>query len=127
MTAAEIAAIKADMEAGTPGPWYYRPHKFDDWGTVRGDIDSSGWMPFICQAHDPMADESGFDEHRKAGADPWAANARRIARVPAMEAEILRGIEVKSQLLALANELSWSFKTRDIAGRIVAALASDAP
>ena len=81
----QFAAMLADRDAGTQGPWIYRPDQYDDWGVVKVD----GCV--ICQARDPeRLDSTTLAQHRKNGTDPWEANARRIARVPDMEAEIIR-------------------------------------
>jgi hypothetical protein len=84
MTPEQIAMMVADREAGTPGPWLYRPDQYDDWGVVK-----SGCF-VLCQVRDPLAlDKDILSEHRVSGTDPWTANARRIARVPEMEAVII--------------------------------------
>jgi hypothetical protein len=72
------------MSAHTPGPWEYRPHEFDDWGTVK-----SGRF-VICQARDRrcITDEA-LASHRKAGTDPWESNARLISAAP----ELLEALE----------------------------------
>lgn len=63
----------------TPGPWEYRPHEFDDWGVVKAEKFT------ICQARDPRyMNEDILSQHRKAGTDPWEANARAIASLPAL-------------------------------------------
>ncbi|MFN3169266.1 MAG: hypothetical protein ACE37E_01075 [Hyphomicrobiales bacterium] len=62
---------------GTPGPWLYRPFEFDDWGTVRAGKEH------ICQArYSGAMDQELLAQHRKAGTDPWEANARLIAAAP---------------------------------------------
>jgi|GEM_PF-1223333 len=61
----------------TPGPWFYRPDQYTDWGEVY-----AGQFR-ICQARDPLA--MGHDIlklHRQAGTDPWEPNARLIAAAP---------------------------------------------
>ena len=68
--------------AHTPGPWAYRPQKYDDWGYVRGAQRDDGFYPFICQAKDSRATEADENEARKNGTDPWEANARLIAAAP---------------------------------------------
>ncbi len=61
----------------TPGPWAYRPHEFDDWGVVKTDKFT------ICQARDQnQLDDDILNQHRRAGTDPWEANARLIAAAP---------------------------------------------
>lgn len=83
-------AIEALLKDVLPGPWAYRPQKFDDWGYVRAPDVGDGWMPFICQAKSPST-EGEEDEARRNGTDPWGANARFIAAsrelVPALRAE----------------------------------------
>lgn len=80
----DIEQLRADMEAGTGGPWHYRPQAFDDWGYVRGPDRGDGWGPFICQAKAPTSEEFE-NECRRTGQDPWGPNARRIARLPDLE------------------------------------------
>lgn len=64
----------------TPGPWAYRPDKYDDWGTVKG---GDGFV--ICQARDyRFSDDDHLSECRRNGVDPWEANARLIAAAPDM-------------------------------------------
>lgn len=65
-------------EAFTPGPWQYRPDKYDDWGVVKAPE-----RFVICQARDRNAmDDDCLNQHRRAGSDPWEANARLIAAAP---------------------------------------------
>lgn len=79
-----LDAIHRSRQSGTPGPWRYRPHEYTDWGEVY-----SGSFR-LCQVRDPQAmGENLLRLHRKAETDPWEVNARRIARVPEMEARIL--------------------------------------
>jgi hypothetical protein len=66
----------------TPGPWHYRPQKFDDWGYVRASAEADGFHPFICQAKDVRTTDDDEKEARKNGTDPWAANAHLIAAAP---------------------------------------------
>ena len=74
----------ADREAGTPGPWAYRPDKYDDWGVVKAG------RFVLCRVRDPEAlSEAVLSAHRDKGTDPWEANARRIARLPDLEAAYL--------------------------------------
>ncbi len=69
----------------TAGPWLYRPDEYDDWGVVRTSPDAEGRKWIICQARDPAVhDEADLNAHRRAGTDPWEANARLIASAPCL-------------------------------------------
>lgn len=72
------------MSDFTPGPWLYRPHETDDWGVVRTiPTEDHRLGGVICQAHDPrIRARQSLSEHRRAGTDPWEANARLIAAAP---------------------------------------------
>lgn len=75
----EIEEMKADMEAGTNGPFTFRTDGF----TGDCGITAPGCSVVI----ECFAD---IRHHGEGARDEAQANARRIARVPAMEAEILR-------------------------------------
>jgi len=60
----------------TPGPWEYRPNKYDDWGVVR----SADGLP-VAQACVGRWYKD-FDAHRVNKTDPGEANARLIAAAP---------------------------------------------
>lgn len=81
----------------TPGPWLYRPDKYDDWGVVRTERGG-----FICQAKDGSWPGEGpdLDTHRRAGTDPYEANARLIAAAPdwIAPATLLLAIEDEAQI-----------------------------
>lgn len=72
----------------TPGPWFYRPSEYDDWGTVRTAPDAEGRMRHICQARNPDVDHEGYAEYRANGRDPFEANARLIAQAPTLLAHL---------------------------------------
>ena len=74
MTPDEIEQMKADIEAGTPGPWRdrYLPQHLNR-------ITAADGFVTICDIALWQVDYSGQQ-----------TNARRIARVPQLEAEVLR-------------------------------------
>lgn len=74
---ARLSEIEAAAKAATPGPWKYRPNKYDDWGLVRA---ANGWSIGQIQA----AGREGchwedYSKHREAGTDPNEHNAKFIA------------------------------------------------
>lgn len=74
--AQERASADAEPSAAfTPGPWFYRPQPYDDWGWVR---DGNGRM--VAQARAPEAGE--LEDYRASDTDPYEANARLIAAAP---------------------------------------------
>jgi hypothetical protein len=87
MTPSELLKIKERADRATLGPWSYRSQPLDDWGIVRvGRF-------VICQARDPnVLDGVDLAAHRRAGTDPWEANAQLIAHartdIPALLAHI---------------------------------------
>lgn len=95
MGKAEIAAMVADMQAGTQGPW---ESEGESWNKIIWS-DSENRVCF-------MAHSNGLND------DKDEANARRIARVPAMEQTIL----------ALSAQLSASEAARVEAEARVGAL-----
>jgi hypothetical protein len=61
----------------TPGPWDYRPMKWDDWGWVRARMGGE-----IVARAGGFAPREEQDRHRSAGTDPYEANARLITAAP---------------------------------------------
>jgi len=101
MTDAEIAAMVADREAGTPGPWHF---------------DGPVWNQIVWTEGDNrlcfMAHSNGLNDDRD------IANARRIARVPAMEAAIIAQAAEITRLRwalqsAMADTPGWYDLARD--------------
>jgi hypothetical protein len=92
MTDKLIEKIKADREAGTPGPWRIV------------DCDSYGdrCKVFFKEIWNDETDILVTTEVTRAHNDGGAANIRRIARVPDMEARILADAEA----LKAADELA---------------------
>jgi len=79
-------AVERLLDGVTPGPWKYRPNRFDDWGVVKSDDFH------LCQVRDLLRyTMEHLNEARAANYDPWESNARFIAAarqlVPALSAE----------------------------------------
>src|SRR5574343_560425 len=74
------------LAAATEGPWEYRPDEFDEWGVVKSPPREVGNYepPLILRTvlaqmrDDRRLDEDTLNEHRRAGTDPWEANARLV-------------------------------------------------
>ncbi|AIT81253.1 hypothetical protein [Novosphingobium pentaromativorans] len=90
------------MSGHTKGPWEYRNQPHDDWGIVRAG------RYLICQARSPeVYTDEQLSAHRRAGTDPWEANARLISAAPellALLAEADRRIAWES--VGLGNTFS---------------------
>jgi hypothetical protein len=91
----ELKEIRERAEKATPGPWEYRPNRFDDWGWVRGP---DGW-PVANAKAGADCDEDVLATHRIAGTDPYQHNGdfitsarvdipRLLATVEALQAEL---------------------------------------
>ena len=61
------------MSEHTPTPWFVSTKKFDDWGWIRG---ADGAIACVARG----GDDKEFDEHRRDGTDPYAANAAFIVK-----------------------------------------------
>jgi hypothetical protein len=88
MTPKQIEELRADMAAGTKGPW----------GVYRDAIG----RPYSIVGHGRTLVTHSRAFPLRNRDDVWA-NARRIARVPTLEAEVLRLTEANA---ALAGELA---------------------
>ena len=110
MTPEQIAAMRADADAGTPGPWAYRPLELDDWGIIRGSDDLVVAQASACR------EAGNLNSFRESGADPTEANARNIARVPDMIATILsQAAEIERLKAAGANDDGLLSALQDLA------------
>lgn len=63
-----------------PGPWFYRPVKHDDWGTVRCSPDAEGYSPFVANVRSgSWTTDDEMAAHCRNGTDPFGDNAKFIA------------------------------------------------
>ena len=60
------------------GPWFYRPNKYDDWGTVRASDDNK--VANACYDADYTDEE--LTEFRRTKKDPCEGNGHLIAAAP---------------------------------------------
>ena len=84
----------------TPGPWKYRPDKYDDWGVVK----SADGYPVVQACLGRWTSE--FDTHRTNKTDPAEANARLISAAPELLAA-LENIVIQMNNYGSLNNLSW--------------------
>jgi len=85
----DLAQMIADREAGTPGEWacHFGSDTECQCKSVVGEHGGFGAIAIICSDNGKRIGDGGND----APSEPEAkANARRIARVPFLEAEIIR-------------------------------------
>lgn len=82
MNTEAIEAIERGCEGVTPGPWHYRPEKYDDWGWVRASKTDSllGELVANVRSHARL-DEDALNQHRINGTDPSGPTAQHIARL----------------------------------------------
>jgi hypothetical protein len=101
-----IEELRTLAEKATPGPWAYRPDEYDDWGLVKSPPREVGNYdpPFIIrgaigQFRDPdVHDEETLNAHRRAGTDPWEANAALIVWLRNHVPAILTALTAASKL-----------------------------
>lgn len=80
------------MSERTPTPWVYRQSKFDDWGWIRGpaaDGERHGDLAAVAKG----GDDTPFDEHRRNGTDPYAANATFIVKAVNSHEALMKALE----------------------------------
>lgn len=77
-----VQEMLAATSGHTAGPWKYRHYDFDDWGMVRGP---GGWLVALARDGEGSPCDS-HEEHRRAGTDPYEANARAITHLPTLRA-----------------------------------------
>lgn len=77
--------LKELSDAASPGPWLYRPDRYDDWGMIRGgEIQSEHIGPIhppVARSNAQWNELDSFDKHRKAGTDPMAPNGKFIVEL----------------------------------------------
>ena len=88
----------------TPLPWAVRPQKHDDWGYIRGP---DGTLACIARG----ADDKDFDQHRRDGTNPYAANAELIVRsvnsLPALVEALWKARSRLGIVGSLAQQLNY--------------------
>lgn len=100
MTQIDIAALVADREAGTQGPWVVHEEPEEQIDICAADRPVGRFVPIMSRG---MGYNDNVDDESR-------ANARRIARVPDMEAALiaqdaeLKRLRQKVQDLENANE-----------------------
>jgi len=64
----------------TAGALLYRPQKYDDWGWLRSSqANEDGFHPIVAEVRAGRnLTDAELDEHRRVGADPYGANAKRV-------------------------------------------------
>lgn len=80
MTKDDLDKLRELLAKATPGPWEYRPDKYDDWGFIRGpEVERSyGRAKMVVALSRDGPDEKDHSEHRRDGTDPYEANGRLI-------------------------------------------------
>ena len=68
----------------TPGPYAYRPHSYDDWGTVR---DSNGLLVCLARGGRNLTQKE-IDEYRSNGTDPYEDIGHLFEAAPDMLAAL---------------------------------------
>lgn len=104
-----LEEILAGCEGVTPGPWGYRPEKYDDWGFVRAPSPDSlpGELVAVIKKHDYVGDDE-LSRHRVARTDPAATDGQHVARLdPATVVAIV------TELLAARANVEELTKERD--------------
>lgn len=104
------------LAAATEGPWEYRPDKFDDWGLVKSPPREVGNYepPLILRTvlaqirDDRRLDEEALNEHRRAGTDPWEANARLVVF---LRNNAQHYLSLMDEVERLRRELGWAIET----------------
>lgn len=104
------------LAAATEGPWAYRPDEFDDWGVVKSPPREVGNYepPLILRTvlaqmrDDRRLDEETLSEHRRAGTDPWEANARLVVFLRNSAQHYL---SLMDEVERLRGELGWVIET----------------
>ena len=84
----DARALVERLTGFTPGPWAYRPEKYDDWGMVRG----ADKYP-VASASTCRSDDFEKNEHRRNKTDPADANARLIAAAPDLHAALRAALD----------------------------------
>lgn len=83
------------MGEHTPTPWLYRPHKYDDWGWIRGQPEEGESVgPIIATARSGKYETpEQWDEHRRNKTDPFEANAAFIVSAVNSHDALVKALE----------------------------------
>lgn len=73
----------ANKPTHTPGPWRYRPHKYDDWGWIRAANDE-----LVARVGIASDNEEELNEHRRKRTDPFWADAQLVTAAPELLAAL---------------------------------------
>lgn len=93
ITPADLAAMRARLNAATPGPWKVRPKQYDDWGWVRA-ADGHLVADLYSQARREKSWEPAYaSQDWEAGPPQIASNAEFIAHVRTDHARALDEID----------------------------------
>lgn len=98
----ETERLRSLLAEASPGPWVYRPDKYDDWGWIRGveqDSDIGRYRPIVANAKNSNVGEAAMAEHRSAGTDPYGPNALLIVEAVNALPALLDTIERQRALL----------------------------
>lgn len=98
LIADELRVMRARCDAATEGPWLYRPHELDGWGTVRiSHPNDTRIVAIACGGG-----STDLDQHQRDGTDPYRPNGEFIAHARADMPRLLDAVEAltaKSQQL----------------------------
>lgn len=104
-----IDDIKADREAGTPGPWVVPDQTWRRDLTVEidGRCHEGGILIPCPGSGGAMSYTDTVCKMDWSGSELWLANARRIARVPTLEAKVLAAEAMMKHAAQTLRDIQW--------------------